>query len=512
MSSLKLKHRLSLWERVKSGLKTFSQVKLGMVGVGIICGFGVLALLAPIYSPTYPGMEFYSEVGPPWCSPFWLAPLDVLNPPSGNYIPDSSFTQENSWDFISTDPANLTYSFDPVSYVTGSQSVRFQISDTSINQSHNDEVVRAFCSFNWSYNPPSLLELSFWWKVRIQGNLTENSIIPYLYLKEPQDGTCQSHYGRVEFRSGYPSEWNKYERKYMYLLVYYLFQPGANIYFEFGVECVEREPSRVGTAEVWFDQIELRGQSNYLGPLGTNAQGQDVLAQLLWAIPVSLYVGILSALATVGIGGLAGLIAGFKGGKYDIVLMRIADFFLMLPVLIVLMILLSTSVVKSYNFLIVFIALLSWPRTARVIRSQVLVEKEKDYIEAAKVAGGSDYYIIFRHIIPNVLTLIFAEVALAGANAILLEAGLALFEYPFTQQEYLARVFLAENTITWGRMLASAFWQHALGQGAWWVVIPPGICIGLLTIGFVFSGYGVDLTFNPKLRDARQQRDRTGRI
>lgn len=134
------------------------------------------------------------------------------------------------------------------------------------------------------------------------------------------------------------------------------------------------------------------------------------------------------------------------------------------------------------------IALFAWPGPARVIRSQVLVEREKAYVEAAKAAGAGDLYLIFRHVFPNVLTLVFVQVATGVSGAILSEAGLSFLG------------LTPQNLVSWGRMLSNAYNEAAMAIGAWWYVVPPGLFIALLSMGFVFVGYAVDKALNPRLR------------
>ena len=134
------------------------------------------------------------------------------------------------------------------------------------------------------------------------------------------------------------------------------------------------------------------------------------------------------------------------------------------------------------------IAIFAWPGTSRLIRSQVLVEREKAYVEAARAAGAGDIYLIFRHIFPNVLTLAFIQLATGVSGAILSESALSFLGLtPF-------------GLVSWGRMLQSSYSTGALNNGAWWFVIPPGVMIVALSMGFIFIGYAVDKAMNPRQR------------
>ncbi len=220
---------------------------------------------------------------------------------------------------------------------------------------------------------------------------------------------------------------------------------------------------------------------------GTDELGRDVFSLVIYGTRVSLVIGITAALLSTIIGGVVGLIAGYFGGIVDDVLMRITEAFLVVPA-IVLMIILAAILGPSFINMIIVIAIVTWSPIARVIRSQVLVVKELPYVEAAKAVGCSDFYIIFKHILPNVTPLLFANMILQVSNAILAEAALS---------------FLGlgdPHHTSWGMILHYAHGSGALAAGYWWYVLPPGICILLLVLAFVFIGYALDEIVNPRLR------------
>lgn len=222
-------------------------------------------------------------------------------------------------------------------------------------------------------------------------------------------------------------------------------------------------------------------------PLGTDELGRDILSLLIYGTHISLVVGLLGAFLAVGMGALVGLIAGYYGGIIDTILMRITDLFLILPGLPLMIVLAAILGPSMWNIIFV-IAIVSWPSVARVVRSQVLELKERPFIEASRVANASDFRIIFNHIAPNVAPLVFATAVLNIAGAILSEAGLS---------------FLGlgdPSHISWGMMLFYANEYGALVIGAWWYLLPPGLCIILLVLAFVFIGYALDEILNPRLR------------
>jgi peptide/nickel transport system permease protein len=167
--------------------------------------------------------------------------------------------------------------------------------------------------------------------------------------------------------------------------------------------------------------------------------------------------------------------------------MRVTDFFLVIPGL-PLMIVLAAILTPHWWNIVLVIALVGWTGTARLVRSQVLAERQKAYVEAARAIGASDLYIIFRHILPNVTPLLFAQISLGVAGSILTEAGLSFLGLTHP------------SDVSWGRMLMQASGSGAYSEGAWWYVFFPGVCIVLLALSFTLVGYAVDEILNPRLR------------
>ncbi|MHA2204026.1 MAG: ABC transporter permease, partial [Candidatus Hodarchaeales archaeon] len=159
----------------------------------------------------------------------------------------------------------------------------------------------------------------------------------------------------------------------------------------------------------------------------------------------------------------------------------------------------SGQIEVSLPFLAFLIALFSWPVTARVIRSKVLAEREQLYIESAKASGASDWYIMFHYILPNILGLIFVQFTTTAANAINIETGLSYLDYPiqYGNESIERREKKLGSWYSWGYMLAEAFYEGGISVGAWWAIIPPGICLVLMGASFMFIGNALDQVFNP---------------
>jgi peptide/nickel transport system permease protein len=225
-------------------------------------------------------------------------------------------------------------------------------------------------------------------------------------------------------------------------------------------------------------------------PFGTNDIGQDILSELIYGTQISLLVGVTAGTVTVFIGVTIGLLGGYfvKSGRW---LMRFTDIVLILPFL-PLLIILSAYLGRGVFNTIMVIGLLIWAGTARVIRSQVLVLSQQDYVLAAHGLGATDRHIILRHILPQVVLLAIGEFVQATSAAILLEASLSFLGLGDPIEK------------SWGTILYWAQVRGAFLSPAWvWWVLPPGLLISLATLGFALIGFSLEQTVNPRLKANR---------
>jgi peptide/nickel transport system permease protein len=221
--------------------------------------------------------------------------------------------------------------------------------------------------------------------------------------------------------------------------------------------------------------------------LGTDENGRSVLTLLIWGSRISLLVGLLATLISMVIGTLVGLISGFFTGWTGRIFFRLTEWFLVIPFL-PLAIALASVLGRSLFNIILVIGVTSWPGTALLIRSQTLSIKERAYIERAQAVGAGRWHQMGKHVLPNVMPMVFANTTLTVAIAILSETTLSFLG-------------LGDPTRTsWGTMLNSAFDVGAITTGCWWYIIPPGVCVVLVVLSFTLIGQALEEVLNPRLR------------
>jgi peptide/nickel transport system permease protein len=232
--------------------------------------------------------------------------------------------------------------------------------------------------------------------------------------------------------------------------------------------------------------LESPGGGGYL--LGTDENGRSIVTLLIWGARISLFVGLLATLISMVIGTLVGLASGFFEGWPARLLFRVTEWVLVIP-FIPLAIVLATVLGRSLINIVIVIGITGWASTAMLIRSQTLSIKERPYVERSRVLGAGRWHQMSRHILPNLMPMVFANTTLTVALAILAETTLSFLG-------------LGDPTrVSWGSMLEDAFDVGAMTTGAWWYIVPPGVCVVLVVLAFTLVGQALEEVFNPRLRE-----------
>jgi peptide/nickel transport system permease protein len=224
--------------------------------------------------------------------------------------------------------------------------------------------------------------------------------------------------------------------------------------------------------------------------LGTDENGRSVLALVVKGSQVSLLVGLAATAISIAIGTLIGIMSGHFRNGFGSLLERLTDWFLVIPFL-PLAIVLATVLGHSLLNVIAVIGVTSWPATARLVRAQTLTVEARPFVERSRALGGGDWQVMTRHVLPNVMPLVMANTTLTVAVAILSETTLSFLGLgdPFA--------------ISWGSMLEGAFSAGAISRGAWWYLLPPGLCVVAVVLAFTLIGRALETALNPRLRERR---------
>jgi peptide/nickel transport system permease protein len=227
---------------------------------------------------------------------------------------------------------------------------------------------------------------------------------------------------------------------------------------------------------------------------GTTDQGYDVFAQVVWGARTSLAVGAAAALISTVIAATLGMLAAYAGGLVDDTINTMTNVFLVIPALPLLIVVYSFLPARGPITMVLILGLTTWAVEARILRSQALTLRNRDFVEAAKVSGEGTWRIVFGEIMPNMVSRIAAGFLLVFYLSIIFAAGL----------EFLG--FGDVNKITWGTTLYWAQNNSSVLQGAWWHFVFPGVALALAVAALVFVNFGVDELANPRLRRRKAAR------
>ncbi len=237
------------------------------------------------------------------------------------------------------------------------------------------------------------------------------------------------------------------------------------------------------------DEVSLALQvpGNRWGLLGTDQRGRDVFHLFVLGIRVSLLVGLSATFIATALGLAFGLSSGYFGGIIDAIIMRAVDVLLSIPTLPIMIVLAGLWGKGLFN-LILILSAFSWMSTARTVRSMTLSLREATFVEGLRALGAPSSYILWRHLLPEALPLLLANIALGVPGAVLAEAGLSFLGLS------------DPRLVSWGRMLHEAHSFGAFTSGAWWLILPPGFGIAGLCLVFLDLGRHLEEILDPRLR------------
>ena len=258
------------------------------------------------------------------------------------------------------------------------------------------------------------------------------------------------------------------------------------------------------TARYGVNQSVQEPPNSFLSPrrnawLGTDDIGRDLYSRLIYGVRVSLLIGLASAVISVTLGALVGAVAGFRGGKFDDILMRVTDLFLAFPFLVTLLVVRNvlgglpwlkplTGEMNSVRFIIVLFSIFGWMGVARIVRGQVLSLKEREFVEAARAVGASRRYIIARHLLPNSVGPIMVALTFSVVGAIIGESTLAFFGYGPQA---------GDGATSLGILVGAA--KGAVQTGFWWLAVFPCFVLIVIALSINFIGDALRDATDPRL-------------
>ncbi len=538
--------------KLKRFLSIFAHNRRGMIGMLIISAFAVMALGAPLLTPYDPvGDKFItgSYSAPLWLKYVPAALGGMPGAAENMLVEDNAGFSDGltEWNFTGGSNVSISYSSSIGDKEDGSAKITFTRNETG--KTYGSVSVALFKRFYFPYsgsprkfiaNMSLLAEgttqygpyMTWEWinetlgkgrSIKITQDVLDTKVQMYMYLQRVSDGKIYAIWP-------YQSETSRgLDMKPAVFTSNKLPKPGlvyaatdtwisSGVYvadsdviryfnvsdtsrevfasnsipgdFVFGVNLtfLDTNATRPVETSIYVDDFRLDLAGRVWGLMGSDHYGSDLWSQLVFGARISLYVGLLASILSVVLGLIVGLAAGYMGKYVDEFLMRFSDMLLVIPTLPLLIVLIAVLGPDLEN-LILLIGLLGWMGFARVVRSQVLSIKERPFVEAAKAVGAGKIHIMTKHILPNIISLVYVSLATSVPGAIVAEAALSFLG------------FYDPNKMSWGRMLYEVQVNGAAQY--WWWVVPPGLCIAFLAVAFILLGFALDEVFNPRLRMRR---------
>lgn len=467
-------------EKRKDLIKEFFNRKIGLVGVAFLIFFLTMSLSAPIVATDalnkWNNAEAWKD-NPTLVPPTWY--LKLINAPNfpTNFLRSNNYTSYNEGSFF------------------------VSVSTIEFNNDNNGLPTGFVIYITYEYSSIPLTSLTI---ERPDGNSITIQLTALLSFPKPQNATVYtarltdvdtglkiaffnwllSH--KIDLSSiPDPSNLIIYHIPFSKLnqgIIYPQTASPLNGKYRFIVNAISDKPIKI-------TNFEFKILGNSFGIMGTDGLKRDVWAGLLWGAPIAFMIGLLTSLISLVLGLVYGAVAGYYGKRLDEIMMRIVDVLISIPVLPILILFLAYFGRTASIWVVIFlISIFGWMGIARVVRSTTLQLKATPFIEAVKAAGASSTWIMFKHIIPQMMPFAYANLALGVPSAILTEAGLSFLG-------------LGDPTLpTWGQILNHAESVSAVQFGYWWLWLPPGLLIAGISLAFVFIGHALDEVLNPRIR------------
>jgi ABC-type dipeptide/oligopeptide/nickel transport system permease subunit len=509
---------------LKNFLKTLRKNKRGTLGFTIIIFYVFVALTADIWTPYDPESPrkggYYPASRPPIATrlakPFWMKYLpggENMTENLDNIVPEYQFSSPQAlekWRWTTPENTKLEY--------TDKMGTRKDRPDGSVKITYKRDAetpppgnvtVSLYRDFEYPFNSPPK-KFTIHTSIFVNGTLSHKSSVSsmtYFYHKNQSYPLANfiPEIFRVEEKTSFTRNFTDWKHiwissgtrvikdRYRGLTESIIFPKAGNYTYKLEIIFNDENPNEKTEIIVYLDNLQILFYGEIFGFLGTDGRAaapRDIFTTLIHGTRVSLMVGLLSAFFSVTLGLFLGLVSGYVGGATDELIMRFADFLLVLPTLPLLIVIIVVTSPSIWN-LIFILSLFGWMGFSRTVRSLVLSLRERPFVEAAKAVGASKFYIIRKHILPNVFAFVYITLATFVPGAIIAEASLSwlgLFD---------------PTVVSWGRMLQEFTTSGVINLGIteyWFWVIPPGVAIAVLALAFILLGFALDELLNPKLR------------
>lgn len=526
-----------------------SSTKRGLAGIIIICIAIPVAIFGPSFStldplsPTWPGLY---PAGPPHaaaelCVPIWYRMLpggadafsENMEAIANYQFSSNPFAPEGKWKWESDSPAAIVgYSLTKGTGNDGAIEISYQTESTDTAP----KLTNVTLTYDFIY-PFKISPQRFWihHSIFTEGDLSQDlkvkmglsfsrkddsPLTDYTYPEKDPDTRERlitqedsswiykyplTSYNYAQATPAWYSTWTRSTKPDIWNNAKWQWDSEAVIFprygnYTFKIELQFNDKTGGGkSVKVYLDNVNALLYGNAFGLLGTSdistGWPRDLFTAMIYGARISVTVGMLVAVMSVFLGLFVGITAGYSGGWTDEILMRVADFLIGLPGLPLLIVLAYVLTPSIFN-VVFLLAFLGWMGFSRSVRSVTLSLRERAFVEAARASGAGRVRILGRHIIPNVLPLVYLSLATSVPAAIVAESSLSFLG------------LFDPMVMTWGRLLNEfAKSGIAVTKGFneyWFWVLPPGIAIATLAISFILIGYSLDEALNPRLRRQRR--------